>query len=69
MGQGAATDAVQSTVAAGTAGHAIGLGIATARGAANGARFRFQVPLLGVRLIGLAAGIYDAVKDGSDYNS
>lgn len=29
----------------------------------------FQVPLLGVRLIGLAAGIYDAVKDGSDYNS
>lgn len=67
-GAGAATDAVQSTVAAGTAGYAIGLGIATARGAVNGARFGVLGAII-EGAIGLAAGIYDAVKDGSDYNN
>lgn len=53
MGQRAATDAVQSTVAAGTAGY--GLGIATARGTANGARFGVPSAIIGGRLVWLLA--------------
>lgn len=55
MGQRAATDAVQSTVAAGAAGYAIGLGIATARGTANGARFGVPSAIIGGQLVWLLA--------------